>query len=486
MNNEPAKALTHAWRAFFSCDTRELPAGNLEEASHLAFQQTQVVGVDSAPSHLREFCSKTTNQDLVIEAASLRQESKFPSVFGSRPGLVLASRLVLNWNVLLIKEESQLILVFQGVTSCDAILLPGSEILLLVCHLDPQRVADCVAILSRTPEFFSPTQRSRFGGYLIGHTRPYHCLYDGLLALEYIRQAGELRENDPVISKTDEAFLNLSSCLSLKQAHQQLDREAINHLCNEQNIYLLQLGFWFNTRGEHQQFRQLAEAVDRPIRDAALQQSQINEIGAIEALNEFSPLIWIGITGQKRRWIEQVEGTAELLNTLYRFYPRLGIIFDGWTPPLACTDYHRREIQNDNRVIQKIIRRLNFKTRKNTFIIVGLPMIDKVRIGLEADAFVANYTTGSLVIARICGKPGVGHMGRRMMASKHQHIHHKTQGIPAEYVSDISVASTPTGYVNYSIPWQAIYNELLEVLETLPMRPKRRSRPLAIQVPTGR
>jgi hypothetical protein len=35
-------------------------------------------------------------------------------------------------------------------------------------------------------------------------------------------------------------------------------------------------------------------------------------------------------------------------------------------------------------------------------------------------------------------------------------------------VQDVSDPSTPTGYVNYSLPWEALYGALLEVLEEAP------------------
>ncbi|MFM7285707.1 MAG: hypothetical protein ACKO02_02595, partial [Cyanobium sp.] len=79
-----------------------------------------------------------------------------------------------------------------------------------------------------------------------------------------------------------------------------------------------------------------------------------------------------------------------------------------------------------------------------------------------------------LVIARICGKPGVGHMGRRMMASKHQHIHYRTSEPDPMAVRDVGEASTPTGYVNYSIPWQALFNELINVLAQIPITPEQK------------
>ncbi len=454
------------WQAFFAGRQPELPRPDLERISHCALLGTTVRRGGDRPTALAAFCDRAASQQLVVEAAQLRHQGHFPSVLGQGPGRILASRLVLNWNLLLVQEGTQRFVVFQGVSSSDAVLLPGLNLLLLVCHLEAGRVRTCLAILSRTPEFFTPSQPARFGGYLVGHSRPYHCFYDGLLALQAVREAGELQPRDALFSKEGEAFVDLGRCLELAQPHQQRSQEALNDLTASHGTYLLQLGFWFHTRAEDPELRRLAAAVDEPLRAAALRDSQLAAIGALEELEACTPLIWVGITGQKRSWVEQVEGTAALLNALHAVYPRLGVIFDGWTPPLASSDYHRREARNDDQVIRRILKRLSFKTRGRVGVIAGLPLLEKVRVGLAVDAFVANYTTGSLNVARICARPGVGHMGQRMAASKHQHIHHHTCEIPSDQVQDVSDPSTPTGYVSYSLPWGVLYGLLLEVLQT--------------------
>ena len=63
-------------------------------------------------------------------------------------------------------------------------------------------------------------------------------------------------------------------------------------------------------------------------------------------------------------------------------------------------------------------------------------MLEKIRVGLSVDLFVSNYTTGSLNVARICQKPGVGHMSRAMSNSRDQHIHHHTIEIDPQFVND--------------------------------------------------
>ena len=56
-------------------------------------------------------------------------------------------------------------------------------------------------------------------------------------------------------------------------------------------------------------------------------------------------------------------------------------------------------------------------------------------------------------------------MGQRMAESKHQHIHHHTREVPPGLVQDVSDPSTPTGYVNYSLPWEAILKNLVAIID---------------------
>ena len=104
-------------------------------------------------------------------------------------------------------------------------------------------------------------------------------------------------------------------------------------------------------------------------------------------------------------------------------------------------------------------------------IVAGLPMLEKIRIGMSVDLYMANYTTGSINIARICQKPGVGHMSNKMADHKAQHIHYCTKVIDQELVKDQSDPENRVGYMDYSLPWQAIYNQLLEILIELKIEP---------------
>ena len=158
----------------------------------------------------------------------------------------------------------------------------------------------------------------------------------------------------------------------------------------------------------------------------------------------------------------------------------MGVIFDGWTPPLFMSDHDRNEARNDDKVIRKIIKLLRFRKHGRFGIIAGLPMVEKIRVGMSVDLFLANFTTGSINVSRVCQKPGVGHMSRAMMSARDQHIHHCIREIDPMLVHDLADPDTPTGYINYSVPWQAIHNSLLEILAELPIEPASPLVPLPI------
>ena len=54
-----------------------------------------------------------------------------------------------------------------------------------------------------------------------------------------------------------------------------------------------------------------------------------------------------------------------------------------------------------------------------------------------------------------------------MAEHKSQHIHFHTREIDPQLVKDQGDLQTLAGYIDYSLPWQAIYNQLVEILAEL-------------------
>ena len=468
------------WAGYFSGYKSLLPNLNLGSLAKKILNNAEIVHAGNS-HQCTTFCDHVRHPDFVVHLARLRRQGLFPAITAQEDGVVLASRLVSAWNILMIQDSGQRLFVFQGVTSCDAVFIPGLNTLIIVCHISHQQILQCLRELCHTPDFFQINRPRSFLGYLVGHSRPYHCNYDSLLAFQRILDEGELLPEDALFSKSDEAFIDLGDALGLVQEHQIRTKGHLNKMTESEDGYLLKLGFWFwcGQKPDNHSF-ELASKVDNSIREFSKTNSMLSASGALDFIEECQPLLWVGITGQKRCWLEQIEGTAAILNALYEYYPKLGIIFDGWTPPLTSSDYHRTEARKDNDIIQKIIKELPFRKHGRFGVIAGLPMLEKIRVGMSVDLFMANYTTGSINVARICQKPGVGHMSRKMANHKTQHIHYRTKEIDTRLVQDQGDSQTLAGYIDYSLPWQAIYNQLIEILFELNIKPSKPIEPLFV------
>ena len=469
------------WSSYFSGYIALMPDLNPGKLAKQILNSAEIVHASIPSGKCSLFCENVRSLDFVVRLARLRRQGRFPAIIAEEDGVVIASKLVSAWNVLMVQDAGHRLFVFQGVTSCDAVFIPGLNLLIIVCHITPQQILQCFRELSLTPEFFKLNRSRSFLGYLVGHSRPYHCNYDSLLALQHIREEGELLPEDALFSKADEAYIDLGAGLGLSQQHKSRTKGALNKMTESEDGYLLKLGFWFwcDQKPDPRSF-ELASNVDNSLRQYASSDSILATSGSMQFMEECKPLLWVGITGQKRCWLEQVEGTAHILNTLYEHYPKLGVIFDGWTPPLTSSDYHRKEARKDNDIIQEIIKNLTFRKQGRFGVIAGLPMLEKIRVGMAADLFVANYTTGSINVARICQKPGVGHMSRKMANHRSQHIHYRTREIDPLLVQDKGDSHTLAGYVDYSLPWQAIYNQLIDILAELNIDPLKPQEPISL------
>ena len=59
--------------------------------------------------------------------------------------------------------------------------------------------------------------------------------------------------------------------------------------------------------------------------------------------------LWFGITGQKRSWLEQVDGCVSLVKEVLKYYTSLTLIIDGWT----AYDGDALYTQEDHNVFKK-------------------------------------------------------------------------------------------------------------------------------------
>ena len=193
------------------------------------------------------------------------------------------------------------------------------------------------------------------------------------------------------------------------------------------------------------------------------------ELVEVETSNEVKiaqkcqPLLWFGVSAQKRLWIEQVEGGAKIISELAKIYPNLGVVFDGWTCPDNPKDSDLTETIKDRALAEQITRLLPEKVM--TFNVVGTTTIRKLAFANVIDAFIANSATGSIHVARFARKPGVGHMNTRLPTESN--LSYQTLKVPCSQIVDIPNPDpklSDAQFISYSINPDVILSMIKKIL----------------------
>ena len=71
-------------------------------------------------------------------------------------------------------------------------------------------------------------------------------------------------------------------------------------------------------------------------------------------------------------------------------------------------------------------------------------------------------------------------MSRKMANHRSQHIHYRTREIDPLLVQDKGDLNTLAGYIDYSVPWQAVYNQLIDILCELNIEPSQPHQPMML------
>ena len=422
----------------------------------------------TAVDHLSSFIERHSDHSLVTEIAALARDGLFPSPIGSENAKILFSYVSDSTNILVCASKEVLFFVNQAVTSVDSIYIPQYSLNIMLCHNNP---AVCGAIIKNfllNIRLVDLDRTRKFGGYLVGHPRPYHFMYDSMMAMQYAIENEAVDLADETYTLASGAFIDPSVVFGMKTPTRFLYPFDLNEHVLSNDIYVVKVGLFFSNGADDGFLIELAERLDSKVRVVAKKKDSDSPSSDLSKLSGHFPVIWVGVTGQKRRWIEQEEGTAALINRLHLAFPGIAVVFDGWTGSISRTREDEVETNADNAVVTKI--RALLSPGVTVFSVVGEPILDKVSYGNKCDFFIANYATGSMNIARVCGKPGVAHISRSFTTAESQHIHPRSLKIPKESIVDFaSDENSRMDFVSYSFPWQVMFERLVDVMATVPV-----------------
>ena len=161
------------------------------------------------------------------------------------------------------------------------------------------------------------------------------------------------------------------------------------------------------------------------------------------------PLIWVNLRNHNKSWISQVKGYANIINKLRENYPNIGIVFDGW---IDCQDF-----------VKDIINRLNPEIK--VYNTLGCPLHESIVWGNAIDAYIAIVGSGLVITSWLNNKPGVAYSNRRHLKQKNFWSKVKEKAIEPDFLDFDDVTDVGTsGWCNYQLDWQVIYQKMSNIL----------------------
>ena len=514
-----ASALPLVWQHFCRKKTAAIPPGALKLAAGADFEDVlsalladtiQVKNVRALKSSKRfsgarlhrlirlldwltapDFALKMTASAITDDCLTV------PSISSEDDSLLTCteSYFVSGTNVLRFFGGGESMFLLQNVTSADAIYLPEENLLLLHCHTTKEHLAKCIAgLLQLLPRALpyangqleepghwakalrilraAPCRPSRhFAGLIAGHSRPYHFYYDVVPIVGMLASLPEFAQMPGIFGLAGGDFMSLKGIFDLHCPAETLAARDFNDRNFRQGTFMCRAGMPFregfipdltttDDHIRHHAEKTVSSTIARPLGKAA----------------DCFPLIWIGLTGQKRLWREQTELAGILYSRWHKAFPRLGFVFDGWTTPLTGSSHDLAEIKADQEVMRQSQQLL--PADLPCFPVIGLPSSDKLAFARISDVAVTNASAGNIHIVRLARRPAVGHISNRMTRFRDAyHVQYDTIQVPPEAVTDLPESEhTRADHVDYSINPVVVADLATPLLDALDADEARRRR----------
>ncbi|MEL4204797.1 hypothetical protein P0W48_15785 [Plesiomonas shigelloides] len=406
-------------------------------------------------NHLNILCDAVSSGEFIVSLYKLSNRV----VSCKRTNLVfeiLQSKIINDHVFLFCKGDNETVfIIHQHVTSIDGVYYPREGIYYSFCHGSQNRLGTLVDFIKKKVSNFKISEINKVA-FLIGHGRPYHFLYDGMLGLEQIYQ--NIDEFDGAASfytLDSNAFID---ALNVYDKNKRTIIVNSNDLINleKENIFI-KIGALFGSGAKDPLIYKKIDSLDKRLREYSWGLN-INSENLSPDLNGRYPIVWLGVTGQKRAWLEQIDGYSKIINKLYKYFPRMAVVFDGWTSSMVSLQRDEIESENDRKITNEIIKRI--ANDISMVDLVGATLDKKIYVGSFVDCAIVNYSTGSMNVSRICGRPCITHMNNSFAPARHQHIHKNAYPIPDEYVIDV-VDNNRIDSTSYHIDWECIYDALV-------------------------
>lgn len=234
----------------------------------------------------------------------------------------------------------------------------------------------------------------QYGGLLVKHPRPYHYIYEQLMSVSIIYNSRHKFTN--VISYNFEVSLSFFDLRDVIP-------EAVPISSEHEDFYYLSPALSVRSDTSDFKFQDIESFTFN-----SLVSKYTNSEMTVTLKEKYDFIIWLGITGQKRGWVEQVEGYRLIIEKLKNHYGKVLVLVDGWT---SFYSGKIKKISDDavfNELSEGVSENITFLS------MIGMPYSMKIDLCNVSNYFVCNGGSGSLIPVKFSKTNGYIHSNKSL------------------------------------------------------------------------
>lgn len=332
----------------------------------------------------------------------------------------------------------------QRIYMIDAIILPKKIYSVMQSaygHSARNNMKSVLALLDKNHTY--DYNSARFDGVRAGHSRPHHFFYDQMRVLNVLINKQYLAADKSLY--IERSFYDIGMFARPYQKTEESRGVCIRPIVYSAIAIPPRKSEWS---------KDTMEKIEKLVYENAISKKKILVLPDVDLK------IWIGVTGQKRSWIEQIEGYANIVNQFRASGYTVALVIDGMTAP------HEETIESpeDQYVADKILGLLDSDVHVTN--LIGKDYTAKIQVCQEVDVFIANGGTGCMVPLRFCKKSGVVHSNTQLLFP-FDDVYERVKIInQKDIVVDQKTGDSPEQamMISYHIQWEFVFNALLSVM----------------------
>ncbi|MDD3476763.1 MAG: hypothetical protein PHI38_07830 [Sulfurimonas sp.] len=325
----------------------------------------------------------------------------------------------------------------QGYNFMDAVVYDNKFYAMLpesLCRPSINAISKMIEMIPNYKKYFR--NHGNFIGFLLNHQRPYHFFYDQLVSIFELHE--KLIENNKKI------FLGLDNFYQPVF----FDTQDYKEIKNDIVLFPTVLGI---AKYKSNQYKKTSKVME----NAICYSTDISEISNIN-FKKFDLTVWIGIAGEKRSWLEQIEGYQNILNQLSNFFENILILVDGLT-----ANAHSEIPDEENKNICTLIA-LGLNKNIVNLSLAGKDYHTKIDYCRNIDIFISDAGATSMVPRFFCMKPGVLHFSNNPIIFTVENFS-QVKMVDSRFVKN-EEDENRRDLASYHISWQHIFNLTAELL----------------------